>query len=97
MGAGSYQAVSEMTHRGRCALFLARYEIVAGFDWLGDNILSDSRLGFAPIPQAKTETFHMLVSKQQPEAEALRVLLNRRIAELEATGYLDTLLQKYRR
>lgn len=90
-----FAALMEMAHRGRCTTFIGRFEIVAGLANLGVNLLDDPRLGYAPIPDAQSEPFYMLISRNLPDAEKLKQQIDRQIDALEASGELSKLKENH--
>lgn len=97
MGAKNFPALKEKTLKGRCALFLARYEIFAGFSRIGMDLLEDGALGHAPVPEAAPDAFHMLISRNYEHAETLKRILDEGFARLEKSGRLQALLERYLR
>ncbi len=95
-GAQDFDALIQMTYRGRCALFLGRHEIVAGMARIGRDLLADPELAYAAIPDAQSEPFYMLVSRNIAEPEALQQLLNEAIESMSRSGELDQLRSDYR-
>lgn len=93
--AHDFYAVSEMTHRGRCSLFVGRYEIVAGLARIGPDLLADPDLAYAPIPGAPSEPFHMLISRHSDQPEQLKQLLDGIIESMKKSGELDQIRQQY--
>ena len=86
--------VIKSAHYGKCDLFLARYEILAGFSVIGEPYLNDT-LGNAPYPDVPTTKFHMLISRKYKFAHELKALIDREITELEGKGQLQKILSKY--
>ncbi|MEH6651773.1 MAG: transporter substrate-binding domain-containing protein [Motiliproteus sp.] len=93
--ARDFYAVSEMTHRGRCGLFIGRYEIVAGMVRIGPDLLADPELAYAPIPDAQSEPFHMLISRHSEQPEQLKQLLDNIIQSMEKSGELEQIRLEY--
>jgi len=92
--AKKFDFVIEKTHKGRCDLFIARYEILAGFAQIGVNYL-ERDLGYAPIPGATLEKFHMLISRNYKHSNQLKKIIDSGIAEMEKSGKLKEILEKY--
>ncbi len=95
-GASDFYAVAEMTHRGRCGLFLGRFEIIAGLARIDRDLLADPKLAWAPIPDARPEPFYMLISRNFSAAKALKSLLDQTITEMSGSGELELLLNRFR-
>ena len=93
--ASDFYAVSEMTRRGRCSLFIGRYEIVAGMARIGPDLLANSDLAYAPIPGAQSEPFHMLISRNSDQPVQLKKLLDDIIQSMEQSGELQQIRQAY--
>ncbi|MBB5020067.1 polar amino acid transport system substrate-binding protein [Chitinivorax tropicus] len=83
-------------HRDRCDVFVEKLEVMAGYTSLGQDILADFSLGYAPLPGIEPSPFHMMVSRQWPYASALIELLDAGINQLESKGELTRFKQRYR-
>lgn len=94
-GTKNFPRLIEKTRRKRCDVFLARFEIFAGFALSGSDYIGDNGLGNAPVPDAPADKFYMLISRNFEYAEALKKLLDDGISGLEQNGSMDTLLNKY--
>lgn len=92
--ANDFPQVIRKTKAGRCDLFLARYEILRGFELVGKRYL-DNSLGYGTIPGIEGDKFYMLISRAYPHAEQLKALLNKGIERLEQQGQLRKFLSKY--
>lgn len=90
----TFGQVVQKTLAARCDLFLARYEVLAGFAQLGEDHLRDGLVAVA-IPTIAPESFYMLISRAHPEADAILTLINQRLRTLKQDGMLDQLLQQY--
>jgi len=95
MGAKTYKNLVEMTLKGRCDIFLARYETFSGVSLIGENLLADPRFERAPISNVKPENFHMLISRNYKYAEQLQLILDSGILRLKRAGQLQAILKKY--
>ena len=95
VGTHNFTQLIEKTERGRCDVFLGRYEIFAGFAKTGNNYIVKHSLGTAPMPGVPGDKFHMLVSRNFRHAEVLRDALNDGIARLKASGEDQQLLAPY--
>lgn len=92
--ADNFPSLIAETLRGKCDIFLARYEILAGFEHIGKKYLSGD-IGYAPVPDAAGEEFYMLISKQWRYASQFKRLLNKGITELERKGRLNEIFRKH--
>ncbi|RDE19410.1 hypothetical protein DV711_10965 [Motiliproteus coralliicola] len=90
-----FATLKEMAHRGRCATFIGRFEIVSGLANLGVNLLRDPQLGYAPIPDAQSEPFYMLISRNLADADKLKQQIDQKIDALEASGELRKLKENH--
>ena len=95
MGSKTYKNLVEMTLKGRCDIFLARLETFSGISLIGEDLNTAQRFAHAPIPNAKSESFHMLISRNYKYAEQLKLVLDSGIQKLESTRQLQTILKKY--
>ena len=95
VGTKIFPQLIEKTTRKRCDVFLGRFEIFAGFAKTGTDYIRDHDLGNAPMPEVSGDKFYMMISRNYPNAEALRVLINTGIAKVKASGYDSELLKKY--
>ena len=93
-GAKNFDLVIKKTHKGRCDLFIARYEILVGFAQIGVNYL-ERDLGYAPIPGAALEKFFMLISRNYKHASLLKKIIDEGITEMEKSGKLKEIFQTY--
>jgi len=94
-GALDFARVIAKLHAGRCEIGIEKLEAVAGFKRLGRDLLGDPDLGHAPIPGLARGEFHMLISRQHPQGEALRTLIDRGLKTLRESGELRELRQRY--
>ncbi|MFO1250880.1 MAG: transporter substrate-binding domain-containing protein [Inhella sp.] len=94
-GALDFSRVIAKLHAGRCEIGIEKLEAVAGFKRLGRDLLADPDLGHAPIPGLARGEFHMLISRQHPQGEALRALIDRGLKALRESGELRELRQRY--
>lgn len=94
-GTMNFNALVAMTHLGRCAVFIGRYEIVAGMGLLGQDLLADPDLAYEPIPDATAEPFYLLISRNIDHPEALKQRLDEALESLTQSGELDRLRRAY--
>lgn len=90
----SFEQVVQKTLAGRCDLFLARFEILAGFALTGTDHLQNS-LTAEPIPGIEGDKFYMMVSRAYEHGPALVDVLNEGFARMRSEGQLDAILQSY--
>ena len=91
-GTRSFDQVVEKTHRERCDLFLARYELFAGFAKMGTDYIQDYGLKFSSIPGVESEKFHIMISRNYQYAKELKELLDKEISLLDAKGQLQPMV-----
>lgn len=94
-GADNFQTLLEMLKRGRCGLFIGRYEIIAGLAKLDIHLLDDAELRYAPIPDAQPEPFYMLISRNIPTAQQLKQQIDEGIERMTENGMLEQLKQRH--
>ena len=94
-GTKVFSQLIEKTARGRCDMFLGRYEIFAGFAKTGNDYITRHDLETAPMPGVPGDKFYMMVSRNYEHAEDLVAMLNEGIARLKASGEADVMLQPY--
>lgn len=94
-GARDFAAVVFKLHADRCQIALEKLEVVAGYRITGKDLLADPELGHAPIPGMARGEFHMIVSRQHPQGEALRNWLDAGIKRLRESGELQALSKRY--
>jgi polar amino acid transport system substrate-binding protein len=92
-GTNDFPALIAKLDRGRCDIFMEKYEVMLGFLAIGKRYLADPDLGRAPIPGMSSTPFHMAVSRAYPEGKALRDLIDRELEQMETSGRLATLLK----
>lgn len=90
----NFEQLLSKTSAGRCDIALARYEILAGFELIGQKLLDDS-WGYNAIPGIEGDKFYMLVSRNTPNSEQLEKQLSDGIAKLRADGKLDEFIKPY--
>jgi len=90
----TFRQLFNKTAAGRCDLFLARFEILVGFELIGNPLLT-SQWGHSPVPDIPPDSFHMLVSRNIPDSEDIQNILNKGILELGQSGQLDQILIRY--
>ena len=94
--APSFASLIQMLHRDRIDSVLVAEEMFR-VDARGrlQPPWSDPELGHAPLPGAITTPFHMLFSRQHPQGEALRALVDQELAAMRRSGELQRMLRVY--
>lgn len=90
----TFEQVVQKTLAGRCDLFLARFEILAGFALTGNDHLQNS-LKAEPIPGIDGDKFYMMVSRSYENGPELVEILNEGIQRLRNNGALSGILRSY--
>ncbi len=93
--AHSFKKLLQLLEVGRCDIFLARYEVLLGYKLLEEDLFSGIDLGCDLIPGIKPTKFHMGISRDYKFAEELNMLINAGISEMESSGELEQIMQKY--
>lgn len=93
--AKDFPMVIAKLHNRRCDLFVEKLEIMAGFLAIGETFTLDKDLGRAAIPGMESAPFHMAISPLMPQAALLRKLLDAELTQMENSGKLKALWQKY--
>lgn len=93
-GAKNFPALISKMQLGRCALFLEKGEVMAGYAAIGKDYLADPDIGKAPIPGMKPDQFYFGISKRFARAEEIRMLINEELQLMEANGKLAELWRK---
>ncbi|ODP96300.1 hypothetical protein BGL48_04300 [Salinivibrio sp. SS3] len=93
--AKSFEQLVQKTEAGRCDVFLARYEILAGFkvakgtDYLAGGMQAE------PIPGNMGDKFHMMISREHPEAMEIKATLDAGFESMRESGKLQAVLDAY--
>ncbi|OOE64531.1 substrate-binding periplasmic protein [Salinivibrio kushneri] len=93
--AKSFDQLVQKTEAGRCDVFLARYEILAGFkvakgtDYLAGGMQAE------PIPGNSGDKFHMMISREHPEAMEIKATLDAGFESMRESGKLQAVLDAY--
>lgn len=90
----SQQKIFYMLLHNRADLHLERIEIIAGFAAIGENLLGNNEILYAPLPNVKPMSFHMLFPKTN-QGKNLRNFFNRALKNLKSKGVLESLLKKH--
>jgi polar amino acid transport system substrate-binding protein len=93
-GTGSFDQLVQKLGAKRCDMFVARFQIIKGFDVIGKPVLTPD-VAYAPIPGIEGDKFFMLISRKYDQNENLKKMLDSNFSSLRASGKLDELLKKY--
>ncbi|OOF10207.1 MULTISPECIES: substrate-binding periplasmic protein [Salinivibrio] len=93
--AKSFDQLVQKTEAGRCDVFLARYEILAGFKVAQGTDYLAGGMQVEPIPGNSGDKFHMMISREHPEANAIKAMLDEGVKEMRESGQLQEILDKY--
>lgn len=96
-GARDFAALIAKLHAGRCALFLEKQEVMAGFTAIGKDFLADPELGTARMPGMKPTAFYLGISRRYEFAQELRTLVDDELLKMDETGRLAEIWRKYAR
>jgi len=96
-GARDFTMLIAKLHAGRCALFLEKHEVMAGFAAIGKDFLADPELGSARMPGMKPTAFYLGISRRYEHAQELRTLVDDELLKMEETGRLAEMWRKYMR
>lgn len=94
MGTGSFEKLVQKITAKRCDIFVARFQIIKGFDLIDKPVLIPD-IAYAAIPGTKGDKFYMLISRKFPKQNELKATLDKNFKSLRASGKLDELLKKY--
>lgn len=89
----TYNQLIELTGKGRCTAFFARYEPLLGLSLI-DPSLNFSQMIFRVIPVA-AEPFYMLISRKFKYAYELKGILDEGIYNLKKASVDQKILSKY--
>lgn len=92
----NYPALFSMLRLGRVELLVEGLEPMLGLARTGvHDVRQDPDLGWAPLPGAKPEPFHMLFTAMQPAGAELQALVNAELQRMQASGELERRLARY--
>jgi len=94
-GAKNFSVLRKKVLKNHCDFFLARFETLAAQALTGKDLLSDGKLGYAPLQDVKPEPFVLLISKEYKHAEELKKIIKAGVAERYRLGRLDKMLKQY--
>lgn len=90
----NFAQLIKKTEARRCDLFVARLEILLGFEEMGVLKLPHS-LQHSHVPGAEPDHFHMLVSRAIPDSEDVYRIINTGLQSLKDSGALEELVGKH--
>lgn len=96
-GALDFSRVIAKLLADRCEIGIEKLEVVQAARYRGQRLLSDPAIAYAAIPGMPKGEFHMIVSRQHPQGQALVDVLNRGVKTLRARGELDAIRKRYLR
>ncbi len=78
-------------------MFLEYREVLTGQKLVGQDLVTDSGLEWAPLTDIEPDDYHIMVSKKYPQGKELVQLLNQGIARLRASGKLKSMMSRVSR
>ncbi|OOE92299.1 hypothetical protein BZG76_07035 [Salinivibrio sp. AR647] len=93
--AKDFKQLVKQTQAGRCDVFLARYEILAGFKAAQGIDYLAGGMQVEPIPGNMGDKFHMMISREHPEANEIKALLDQNFESMRQSGQLKSILDGY--
>lgn len=94
-GALNFGRVIAKVLADRCELGVGELEVVKASQHLGQPISQDPDIAYARVPGMAKVEFHMLVSRQHPQSQALLQLLNSGLKDLRERGQLQAIHKRY--
>lgn len=94
-GALNFSRVIAKLLADRCELGVGELEVVKASQYNGRALAANPDIGYARIPGMAKVEFHMLVSRQHPQGEALVQLINAGLKELRERGQLQAIHKRY--
>lgn len=94
-GARDFTSMIAKLHAGRCALFLEKHEVMAGFKAIGKDYLADKELVGERVPGMRPTAFYIGISRRYEHAHELRTLVDDELLRMEETGRLAEIWRKY--
>ncbi len=79
----------------RCELGVGELEVVKASQHLGQPVAQDPDIAYARVPGMPKVEFHMLVSRQHPQGQALLQVLNHGLKDLRERGQLQAIHKRY--
>lgn len=96
-GAESFAAVFQKLRSGRCEVLPYNLEAIEGLRLIGQDVLGSGEFAHNQILDVPPTPLVMLIAKPYRHGEALRELINRELADLQASGELQRLQAAFRR
>lgn len=96
-GARDFASLIAKLHAGRCALFLEKQEVMAGYAAIGKDYLADPDLGRQRMPGMKPTLFYLGISRRYEHAQELRTLVDDELLKMDETGRLGEIWRRYAR
>lgn len=93
--ARTFTQLVNMLEGNRCDIFLARYEVLLGFKKIENINHLSHHMKAVNIPGIEVEKFYMLISRQIPDGDKIKSVLNSNITTLRETGRAQELLSNY--
>ncbi len=93
-GTGSFDQLVQKLGAKRCDMFVARFQIIKGFDVIGKPVLNDT-VAYAAIPGIEGDKFYMLISRKFEQKAELKKMLDDGFKKLRDEGKLEEMLKKY--
>ncbi len=94
-GALNFSRVIAKLLADRCELGVGELEVVKASLYNGRALAANPEIGYARIPGMAKVEFHMLVSRQHPQGEALVQRINAGLKELRERGQLQAIHKRY--
>jgi len=94
-GATSYTSLMRKIERGHCDIVVDMQEVLWGFARLSLLPLDMSTYKIVGLPQTEKYPLHFGVSKDHPQAAQIIEQLDKGLAELQRTGKLTSIINKY--
>ncbi|MFZ6730413.1 substrate-binding periplasmic protein [Undibacterium sp. Ji42W] len=94
-GATSYTSLMRKIERGHCDIVVDMQEVFWGFARLSLLPLDMSTYKIQSLPQTEKYPLHFGVSKVHPEAQKIIEQLDQGLLELQRSGRLTTIINKY--
>ncbi|NNN45046.1 MULTISPECIES: transporter substrate-binding domain-containing protein [unclassified Vibrio] len=93
--ARSFEQLVKMLRSERCDVFLARYEILRGFNEVKNIVHLSDDIRLVTIPRLKPEPFYLLISRFHPEAQRIKQIIDQGIIEMRNNDHLMVMLDQY--
>lgn len=94
-GAFSFSQVVSKLQMDRCDLGVGELEAIRGTRLTAKPLVDNPEIGFGQIAGLAQVDFHMLVSRQHPQGEALVQFINKGLRDMRVRGELQALHKRY--